>query len=229
MPAEAEQETGAPGSEAGAPPDEAAAPASDGESPEAAGAPDAGGAALAADVEELRGEVADYRARWMRAVADYQNLRRRSAEERSELRMQLLAGLVGGYLGVLDDLDRALGSLEQHEELSGHPWVSGVVLVGQKFASLLEESGVSEIAAEGEPFDPRRHEAIGYQPGPEGLVVAVAQRGFEAGSQVVRPARVVVGDGSVALGDPADAGDVDTAPGPGSGEPPGAAGGNGGG
>ena len=190
MPAEAEPEAAAPA----AGPPEAGQPAPGGEPP-------AGGATADDEVAALRDEVSDYRGRWMRAVADYQNLRRRSAEERAELRAQLLAGLVGGYLGLLDDLDRALGSLDQHDELSGHPWVSGVELVRQKFGSLLEESGVREIAAEGEPFDPRRHEAIGRQPGPEGVVVAIAQRGYEAGSQVVRPARVVVGDGSPAAGE----------------------------
>ncbi|MCY4639414.1 MAG: nucleotide exchange factor GrpE [Chloroflexi bacterium] len=227
MPADAGQEAeapgaGAPGAEestpggdapeaAGASGDDGAAeaegaPGDDGAA-EAEGASGDGGAPAGDEVDSLRGEVEDYRGRWMRAVADYQNLRRRSAEERSELRSQLLAGLVGGYLGVLDDLDRALGSLDMHEELSGHPWVGGVEMVRQKFAALLKESGVSEIAAEGEPFDPRRHEAIGRQPGPEGVVVAVAERGFEVGSQVVRPARVVVGDGSQAAGgEPAEPG-----------------------
>lgn len=204
MPAEAEQETGTPGAEAGAPLADEAAPPSDGESPGAAPAPEGGGDAAVDDVEALRAEAEDYRARWMRAVADYQNLRRRSAEQRAELRMQLLAELVRGYLGVLDDLDRALGSIEQHEELAGHPWVSGVEMVRQKFATLLEGSGVTEIPAEGEHFDPSRHEAVGYQPGPEGRVVTVTERGFEAGSHVVRPARVVVGDGSVAPDDPRD-------------------------
>ncbi len=157
-----------------------------------------------ADEGDLRAELEEVRERWTRAVADYQNLRRRSAEERVELRMQLLAGLVGGYLGVLDDLDRALDSIHQHKELAGHPWVDGVRLVRQKFAALIEGSGVTEIAAEGEPFDPLRHEAVAYQPGPEGRVVAVVQPGFEAGSQVVRPARVVVGNGPSASNGRAD-------------------------
>ncbi len=188
MPADAEQEVGTHGPDGGAPPVEAdATDADDGI--------DAAVAAAPPDVEQLRAELADVRDRWMRAVADYQNLRRRSAEERAELRVQLLAGLVGGYLGVLDDLDRALDSIDQHAELSDHPWVDGVRMVQQKFAALIEGSGVTEIAAEGEAFDPTRHEAIAYQPGPEGHVVAVVQRGFEAGSQVVRPARVVVGNG----------------------------------
>lgn len=181
-------------------------------------APDAGGGADApsplapaleepAAEEDLRAELEEVRERWTRAVADYQNLRRRSAEERAELRMHLLAGLVGGYLGVLDDLDRALGSIDQHEELADHPWVDGVRLVRQNFAALLTGSGVTEIAAEGEAFDPLRHEAIAYQPGPEGRVVAVVQRGFEAGSQVVRPARVVIGNGEPAAnGHAGDAG-----------------------
>lgn len=200
MPADAEQGAGAPDAGGGVPPEaDGSTPASEADTEVEAETGDG-----PADVEELRGELADYRARWMRAVADYQNLRRRSAEERAELRMQLLAGLVGGYLGVLDDLDRALGSVGQHGELEGHPWVSGVQMVRQKFAALLQGSGVTEIAAEGEPFDPTRHEAVAYQPGPEGRVVAVVQRGFEAGSQVVRPARVVVGSGSPAAGDGAE-------------------------
>ena len=215
MPAEAEQETGAPAAEAGAPPGGEAAPGAEAgpEAPQDGPEPDA---PEEPGVEELRAEVEDYRARWMRAVADYQNLRRRSSEERADLRAQLLAGLVRGYLGLLDDLDRALGSLEQHEELSGHAWVDGVVMVRQKFASLLQESGVSEVAAQGERFDPRRHEAVGYQPGPEGQVVAVVQPGFEAGSQVVRPARVVVGDGSGTDEGTQEAGDPE-----GAGEDPG--------
>jgi molecular chaperone GrpE len=153
---------------------------------------------------DLRAELEEVRERWTRAVADYQNLRRRSAEERAELRMQLLAGLVSGYLGVLDDLDRALGSVDQHEELKEHSWVDGVRLVRQNFAALLTGSGVTEIAAVGEAFDPLRHEAIAYQPGPEGRVMAVVQRGFEAGSQVVRPARVVIGNGEPASNGHAD-------------------------
>ena len=107
-PAEAEQETGAPAAEAGAPPGGEAAPGAEAgpEAPQDGPEPDAPGEP---GVEELRAEVEEYRARWMRAVADYQNLRRRSSEERADLRAQLLAGLVRGYLGLLDDLDRALG------------------------------------------------------------------------------------------------------------------------
>lgn len=195
MPADAEQEAGAWGAGDEAPP--SAGDGLDASTPSATSAP-----ATDAPVDEgdLRAELEAVRERWARAVADYQNLRRRSAEERAELRMQLLAGLVGGYLGVLDDLDRALGSVDEHHELADHPWVGGVRLVRQNFAALLEGSGVTEIVAVGEAFDPLRHEAIAYQPGPDGRVVAVLQRGFEAGSQVVRPARVVVGSGVPAAG-----------------------------
>jgi molecular chaperone GrpE len=200
MPANAEQEADARSAEG-----EASSESGDSLDAAASTAPatDAPADALG-DEGDLRAELEEVRERWTRAVADYQNLRRRSAEERVELRMQLLAGLVGGYLGVLDDLDRALDSIHQHKELAGHPWVDGVRLVRQKFAALIEGSGVTEIAAEGEPFDPLRHEAVAYQTGPEGRVVAVVQPGFEAGSQVVRPARVVVGNGPSASNGRAD-------------------------
>lgn len=202
MSANAEHEAGAWSAGTGAAPD--AEGSADAPSPMASTASTASAPEEPTAEEDLRAELEEVRERWTRAVADYQNLRRRSAEERTELRMQLLAGLVGGYLGVLDDLDRALGSIDQHAELADHPWVDGVRLVRQNFAALLTGSGVTEIAAAGEAFDPLRHEAIAYQPGPEGRVVAVVQRGFEAGSQVVRPARVVIGNGEPAANGHAD-------------------------
>lgn len=145
------------------------------------------------DVAALQAELEDARARYVRAVADYQNLRRRSDEERREYGRYTLAALVINYLPVLDDLDRALESVP--EEIAGHQWVEGVRMVERKFRGVLESSGVQEIEAEGRPFDPALHEAISYAPGPAGDVIAVVQTGYTLDGKVVRPAQVVVGSG----------------------------------
>ena len=142
--------------------------------------------ALTAELEELRGK-------YLRAVADYQNLRRRSDEERREYGRYTLAALVLNYLPVLDDLDRALDSVDA--DIAGHKWVDGVRMVERKFRGVLEASGVRAIEAESAPFDPALHEAISYAPGPEGQIVAVVQPGYTLDGKVVRAAQVVVGNG----------------------------------
>ena len=127
-------------------------------------------------IEALTAEVVDLRSRYLRAVADYQNLRRRSEEERREYGRYTLAALVINYLPVLDDLERAIDSVPA--EIANHQWVTGVRLVGRKFSAVLEASGVTPIVAEGAAFDPALHEAISYAPGPDGHVVAVVQTGY---------------------------------------------------
>ncbi|MFN8584113.1 MAG: nucleotide exchange factor GrpE [Dehalococcoidia bacterium] len=163
--------------------------------------PDAIGATAGApddDVDALRAELEEARGKYMRAAADYQNLRRRSEEERKEYARYTLAALVINYLPVLDDLDRALESV--HEEIAEHQWVEGVRMVERKFRAVLEASGVREIGADGSAFDPAVHEAISYAPGPAGQVVAVVQPGYTLDGKVVRPAQVVVGSGAGGTG-----------------------------
>ncbi len=146
------------------------------------------------DVATLEAELASARQQHLRAVADYQNLRRRSDEERKEYARYTLAALVINYLPVLDDLDRAIGSVDA--EIAEHRWVEGVRMVERKFRGVLEASGVRPIDAVGQPFDPAEHEAISYAPGPEGQVVAVAEPGYTLDDRVIRAARVVIGDGT---------------------------------
>ncbi len=146
-----------------------------------------------ADVGALQAELEDTRGRYLRAVADYQNLRRRSEDERKEYGRYTLAALVINYLPVLDDLDRALDSVPP--DIADHQWVEGVRMVERKFRGVLEASGVRPIEAEGLAFDPALHEAISYAPGPAGEIVAVVQPGYTLDGKVVRAAQVVVGSG----------------------------------
>lgn len=146
-------------------------------------------------VGALEAELEQVRAQYARAMADYQNLRRRSQEAQAELSRQTRAALVSEYLPVLDDLNRALGSVD--EVAAQQQWVEGVRMVQRKFQGVLEAQGVHTFTTIGQPFNPAAHEAIGYGPGPEGEVVFEMQAGYAIGDRVIRPARVVVGDGSV--------------------------------
>ena len=177
----------------------------------AAAAPDdaAGVEQLSEQVRQLEAELEELRAQQARAVADYQNLRRRSAEERREQARLTQKALVLNYLPVLDDLNRALDSVHEHEEIAEHQWLEGVYMVQRKFLSVLEAGGVHEIEARGCAFDPELHEAVSYQAGPEGEVVGVVQNGYTIDAVVVRPAMVVVGNGEAAADDDAAADTTD--------------------
>ncbi|MSQ29051.1 MAG: nucleotide exchange factor GrpE [Dehalococcoidia bacterium] len=148
------------------------------------------------DLESLRADLDAARAAQARAVADYQNLLRRSRDERAEWSAAAVSGAVSAFLPVIDDLERAIDATPG--EMSEQPWAEGVRLVVQKFRGVLEQSGVTEIHALGKPFDPARHEATGTAPGPEGTVVYLVRRGYALGDRVVRPVMVIVGAGAPA-------------------------------
>jgi molecular chaperone GrpE len=146
---------------------------------------------LKARLEEERSKAESYLANWQRAAADYQNLKRRAEKEREEYGRLAAAALVISILPLLDDLERALMSVDIR--LAGLTWVDGIRLIYRKFQAVLEAAGVSEIKAEGETFDPNLHEAVMYGEGEEGKVVSEVQKGYRLGDRVIRPAMVVVG------------------------------------
>ncbi len=149
--------------------------------------------ALKAELEEEKKKAETYLANWQRAAADYQNLKKRVEKERDEYSRLAAAAMVINFLPILDDLERALQSIDVH--LAGLTWVDGVRLIYRKFQAALEVAGVREIKAEGETFDPNLHEAVMYGEGEEGKVVSVVQKGYLLGDRVLRPSMVVVGKG----------------------------------
>lgn len=182
--------------EGAAPEEEAASLAEAALAAEADSGAEAAGDADGKRIEVLASEYERLQLAHARAIADYQNLRRRSAEDRAEQSRLLMKTLVLNYLPVLDDLNRALDSVGAHDDLTGHQWVEGVRMVQRKFSGLLQASGVDEIAPDvGDPFDPSMHEAIANQPGPLNEVIGVVQIGYTIDRTVIRAATVIVGDG----------------------------------
>lgn len=153
---------------------------------------EAGGAeSLEAQLEAEREKTQAYLANWQRAAADFQNYKRRVEQERQEAARLVGAALIINFLPILDDLERALHSVDSH--LAGLTWVDGIRLIQRKFQAVLEMNGVMEIEADGAQFDPTLHEAVAFAAGEEGKVISVVQKGYTLGGRVLRPAMVVVG------------------------------------
>ena len=154
--------------------------------------------AAEAPIEEqlarAREDAQKYLGNWQRAEADFQNYKKRVDQERDENRRFASAALVMNTLPILDDLERALMSVDAH--LAGLTWLDGVRLIYRKLQLILENAGVSAIEVEGQQFDPRYHEAVMHADGEEGKVLAEVQRGYKLYDRVLRPAMVVVGKGA---------------------------------
>jgi molecular chaperone GrpE len=138
----------------------------------------------------LRKERDEYLDALQRLKAEFDNYRKRTAREQSELVTRANERLVQELLPVLDDLSRALQAAEEHQEATLE---EGVKLVHRSFADLLRREGLVEIETNGR-FDPHVHEALLSQPSDaeEGTVLDVVQVGYKLGERVLRPARVVV-------------------------------------
>ena len=144
-------------------------------------------------IAALEAEVAELTDRHARAVADLQNFRRRTEERWAERARAQLAETIARCLPPLDDLSRALASVDG--VLAEDQWIEGIRLVERKFKEMLAGAGVEEIGGEGDAFDPAVHEAVSSAPGPEGQIVALVREGYRIENYVLRPAQVVVGGG----------------------------------
>lgn len=151
-------------------------------------------AAVEGDLAAEREKAEGYYRNWQRSAADFANYKRRIEQERAETARLANAALVINLLPIFDDLDRAVSSVDA--QLAGLAWVQGIIAIERKFANYMEALSVTEVPAEGEPFDPAHHEAVGRAPGEEGVILHVVQKGYQLGDKVLRPAMVIVGEGS---------------------------------
>lgn len=147
--------------------------------------------ALREALEERGKEAERYLANWQRAQADLANYKKYAEQEKQEILSFGNSTLILSLLPIVDDFERALASLPS--ELSGENWIEGVKIIYNNLKAALEKDGVSVIKAEGEPFDPRFHEAVMHQPGKEGVILEEIRKGYKLKDRVLRPSLVVVG------------------------------------
>jgi len=145
-------------------------------------------------------EAAGNHDRYLRAVADLENFRRRTVREKEELRLFAASRLLEDLLPALDNL--ALGLAAAHRPKADlKALANGVELVQQQLKGALANHGLKEINPAGQPFDPHQHEALSHEPSadvkPE-HVLSVVRTGYSLNGRLLRPASVIVSSGKPA-------------------------------
>jgi len=141
--------------------------------------------------EPARPSLAELEDRWLRAVAELDNLRKRYALQLAREQAAERARVAAAWLPVLDNLELAL----EHADAAPDPVVTGVRQVRDQAVKVLEALGYPRQEDTGVPFDPARHEAVGVVAGadaPRGTVLRIVRPGYGEGVQQLRPAAVVV-------------------------------------
>ena len=168
-------------------------------------------------VEALTKEVGELQDRWKRALAEMENLRRRTEREVVDARTYGIAGFAREVIGVADNMHRALAAVPVESREAADPAVKalieGVELTERELAKALEKHDVRRIEAKGQKFDPNFHQAMFEVPdasAPAGTVVQVMQEGYAIGGRVLRPALVGIAKGGPRAAPAAAIDDADT-------------------
>jgi molecular chaperone GrpE len=147
-------------------------------------------------------ELAETKDRLLRALADMENLRKRTEREVTDARLYGISAFARDILGVADNMHRALQALDDElrtkADEATKALLEGVELTERELMNALEKNGVKRIDPLGQKFDPNRHQAMFEMEDasvPSGTVVQVMQSGYLIGERVLRPAMVAVSKG----------------------------------
>lgn len=148
------------------------------------------------EFEELKRQYEETFAKLQRLAADYQNYKKRVAEEKKKLVDQAELTTIETFVfPLIDDIDRALQAAVEHGYSRDDPLYQGLELVRDHAFKLLKQYGIEPIDAVGKEFDPLYHEAIAEQPAsdlPPRTVLYMLNRGYLLNGRTIRPAKVVV-------------------------------------
>jgi molecular chaperone GrpE len=149
----------------------------------------------AADPAELQKQRDDYYDRLLRKTAEFDNYRKRTERERSQLSETAAASLIEDLLPLVDDMERAL-KVDAGAEVESIR--RGVELIYKQLVETLRKRGVKPIESLGADFDPHFHQAVAHEPAEghrEGEVTEEFRRGYMLGDRLLRPAMVKVAKG----------------------------------
>ena len=153
-------------------------------------------AADEAELEALRAERDDLRDKFMRALADAENSRKRADRDRREAEQYGSTRLARDLLPVFDNLKRALNAVGDEQKAAASALIEGVELTLRELVTVMTRHGMTPIAPEiGETFDPQMHQAMFEAPLPgtkAGQIIQVMTEGFLLHDRLLRPAQVGV-------------------------------------
>ena len=142
-------------------------------------------------LEKLQKEFEEHKQQHLRVLAEYDNFRKRSQNEKNGVYNNAISDAVNAILPVADNIDRALAQ----ENASAEDMRKGVEMIANQFKACFEKLGITEIGAAGETFDPNFHNAVSHIDDEnlgENVIAAVFQKGYKLGDKVVRHAMVQV-------------------------------------
>lgn len=146
-------------------------------------------------IAELEAQIADLKDKYLRQVAEFDNFRKRTIKEKSELILNGGESVMKSILPVLDDMERAAANMEKADDLEALK--EGLNLVFKKLTDTLESCGLKKIETENEDFNTDFHEAIAMIPAPtdeqKGKVIDCVQTGYKLNDKVIRHAKVAIG------------------------------------
>lgn len=152
----------------------------------------------AEQLEELKTRAAKADENWerlLRTTADFDNFKKRAAREKQDAIRYANEGLLEKLVPVLDNFDAALSAAQTTASGAGQSMQAGIAMIFQQLKKVLTESGLEEVDATGQKFDPNLHEAVSQQETaetPEGQVVQQLRKGYKLRDRLLRPATVVV-------------------------------------
>jgi molecular chaperone GrpE len=154
-------------------------------------------AKLSADLESAQAEAEQWRDRFLRKAAEFENFRKRSERERAESATLTKGAVLAEFLPIMDACERALTSFDEGGNSQGlmKSYREGVELLYKQLGDTLARLGVVPIEAKGSKFDPHLHEALVHLETPDhedNTIVEVLRRGYLLKERLLRPAQVVV-------------------------------------
>jgi molecular chaperone GrpE len=148
----------------------------------------------ATEGNKLKQELAEQKDRYLRLAADFDNFRKRTAQETERRAAAQKESLIHELLPVIDNLERALTA---SPSVSSEQLHQGVDMILQQLRQVLKHHHIKQEESLGQPFDPLRHEAVASRHDPiqpDHVILETVQRGYHRGKDVFRPAKVIVND-----------------------------------
>jgi molecular chaperone GrpE len=149
-----------------------------------------------AQISRLETEVRDLNDKYLRAMAEFENYRRRTIAEKADWIRTSTQKLALEICDVVDNFERAFANAKPAD--LANPFFQGIQLIEKQLAKALEKEGVKKIEALGKEFDPDFHDALAHIPSEydENIVAAIIQNGYTMHDKVIRPVRVAVSNGT---------------------------------
>lgn len=145
--------------------------------------------------DKLEEELEEYKDKYLRLLADTENMRKRMMKEKQEHLRFATGELVAKLLDPIDNFEKALGFASANVSAEVKNWSMGFQMILQQFKEFLEQNGITSFKSVGNPFDPSKHQALEIEETndyPPGIVIEEFVKGYASGDHIIRAARVKV-------------------------------------